>query len=246
MRRLRDVFYITANFNENYYIYYGMEFNEFVKYSPVKMENILITDGSLTANSFNGNWLLETAIGSEGILELSTEDIYGLGNFHWIDYKDEVSLNNCTAEEKAEVLYLSHFGKPLKSPFFSSIDNDFFYLSHDDGWFCKLFCKDMLVFKDIIANKIIDSFSTNTRRKIYPMIEDIKNEIFELTNKGLLIDFSNIYVDKNCIGLNFYTIGHYDDMDEMYNNLQRNKNIASIKGSIEHKNKTWKIYIWDK
>ena len=74
-----------------------MEFNEFVRYSPVKMENILITDGNHTSNSFNGNWLLETAKGNEDILELSTEDIYGLGNFHWIDYKDEVSLNNCTA-----------------------------------------------------------------------------------------------------------------------------------------------------
>ncbi|MFA9379318.1 MAG: hypothetical protein ACERKZ_21620 [Lachnotalea sp.] len=246
MRRTRDVFYINANFNENYFLYYGMEFKEFIRCNPVGLENILVTDGNYIANNFNGSWFLETANGKEDIFELSKEDIYGLGNFHWIDYNNEVDLNNCTPEEKAEVLYLSHFGKPLKSPFINRINNDFAYLAHDDGWFCKLYCKDMSVFKDIIANKIIDSFSTNKRRKIYPINEEIKDELFELTKKGLLIDFSNIYRDNQCISLNYYTIGQFEDMDEVYNNLERNKCKADIKGTIEHKSKTWRIYIWDK
>jgi len=242
MRRTRDVFYISANFNENYFIYYGMEFHEFIKYNPISLNNILVTDGNYIANNFNKTWLLETAKGKEEILELSKEDIYGLGNFHWIDYNNEENLNNCTPEEKAEILYLSHFGKPLKSPFFERINNNFVYLAHDDGWYCKLYCKDMSVFKEIIANKIIAGFSTNKRRKIYPMDEDIKYQILELTKEGLLIDFSDIYRGNKCISLNYYTIGHYEDMDEMYNNLERNKKKAKIKGSMEHKNKTWKIY----
>lgn len=242
MRRTRDVFYINANFNENYFIYYGMEFKEFIKFTPIALENLLVTDGNYITNSFNRSWFLETANGKEEILELSKEDIYGLGNFHWIDYNNETDLNNCTPEEKAEVLYLSHFGKPLKSPFFNRINNNFVYLAHDDGWYCKLYCRDMSVFKDIIANKILDSFSTNKRRIIYPMDDDIKSEIFNLTEKGLLIDFSNIYRNNKSIGLSYYTIGHYEDMDEMYNNLERNKRRAGIKGFIEYKNKTWKVY----
>lgn len=234
MRRTRDVFYINANFNENYFIYYGMEFKEFIKFTPIALENLLVTDGNYITNSFNRSWFLETANGKEEILELSKEDIYGLGNFHWIDYNNETDLNNCTPEEKAEVLYLSHFGKPLKSPFFNRINNNFVYLAHDDGWYCKLYCRDMSVFKDIIANKILDSFSTNKRRIIYPMDDDIKSEIFNLTEKGLLIDFSNIYRNNKSIGLSYYTIGHYEDMDEMYNNLERNKRRAGIKGFIEY------------
>ncbi len=244
MRRTRDIFYINAEFNKNYFIYYGMEFQEFIRYIPISLNNILITDGNYITTNFNRSWLLETANGKEDILELSKEDIYDLGNFHWIDYNNEVDLNNCTPEERAEILYLSHFGKPLQSPFIDRINNNFVYLAHDDGWFCKLYCKDMSVFKEIIANKIIDSVSTNKRRKIYPMDEDVKNQIFELTNKGLLIDFSNIYRDNKCIGLNYYTIGHYEDMDEMYNNFKRNKQRANIKGNIKHRNKTWKVYTW--
>ena len=243
MRRLRDVFYINANFPESYFLYYGMEFKEFIKHSPVELENILVTDGNYITNNFNRSWFFETANGKEDIFELSKEDIYGLGNFHWIDYINEAALNNCTPEEKAEVLYLSHFGKPLKSPFFTGINNNFVYLAHDDGWVCKLYCKDMSVFKDIIANKIIDNVSTNKRRKIYPINEEIKDELFELTKKGLLIDFSNTHRDKQSISLNFYAIGSFTDMDEMYNNLERNKCKADIKGTIEHKSKTWRIYI---
>ncbi|MDF2941381.1 MAG: hypothetical protein K0S01_239 [Herbinix sp.] len=245
MRRLRDVFYINANFNENYIIYYGMEFREFIKYNPISIDNIMVTDGCYVTDNFNYNWFFETANGKEDILTLSEEDIYGLGNFHWIDYNNEIDLNACSPEERSEVLYLSHFCKPLKSPFFNRINNIYFYLAYDDGWFCKLYCKEMTAFKDIIANKIIDSFSTNKRRKIYPMKEEIKDELLELTKKGLLIDFSNIYRDNQCISLNYYTIGNYTDMDEMYNNLERNKCKADIKGAIEHKNKTWKIHRWE-
>jgi hypothetical protein len=137
MRRIRDVFYVNANFNENYFLYYGMEFKEFIKHNPMRIENILVTEGNCIANNFNRSWFLETANGKDDILELSKEDIYGLGSFHWIDYKNEVDLNSCTPEEKAEVLYLSHFGKPLNSPFFTRINNTFVYLAHDDGWCCK-------------------------------------------------------------------------------------------------------------
>jgi hypothetical protein len=197
MRRLRDVFYISANFDDNFFVYYGMEFKEFIRYCPINLENILITDGYNIANNFNYNWLLETANGKEEILELSKEDIYGLGNFHWLDYCKEEELNNCSPEEKAEVLYLSHFGKPIKFPFINKLQNNFCYLAHDDGWFCKLYCKDMLVFGNIISDKIIESFSTNKRRKIYPMTDEIKDKLIEFTKSGLLIDFSSIFSGDN-------------------------------------------------
>lgn len=244
MRRLRDVFYISANFEEHYYMYYGMEFKEFIKYCPVEIQNLLITDGKFIGKNYNESFGLETANGKEDIAELCAEDIYGLGNFHWINYCDESALNNCTPQEKAEILYLSHFGIPLESPFFKKINNQFVYLSHDDGWFCKLYCEDMTIFSKIIANKIIESFSTNKRRKIFPMDEVLINQLFELTKEGLLIDFSTIYKTNNSIGLNVYAIGHYSDMDEMYNNLERNKYKAKIQATLEHRNKKWNIDFW--
>jgi hypothetical protein len=241
MRKIRDIFYINANFDECYFTYYGMEFHEFVRFCPIDLKNILITDGDGIADSFNYTWFFENVKGRESILELSRQDIYGLGNFHWLDYDNETDLNNCTPEEMAEVLYLSHFGKPIKSPFFDRINNNFVYLAHDDGWFCKLYCKDNSIIKEIIANKILDAFRADKRRKIHPMDEEIKKQLFEFIDKGLLIDFLNIWKDDKGIYINFYTVGSYEDMDEMYNNLEQNKKKARAKGYIQHKNKTWKI-----
>jgi hypothetical protein len=245
MRKLRDVFYINANIEKQYFIFYGMEFKEFIKCNPNPIDNILITDGKFVSNNFNYNWWLETANG-DYISELCKEDLYGLGNFHWIDYKDERALNNCIPEEKAEVLYLSHFCEPLKSPFIDRINNNFVYLSHDDGWFCKLYCKDMSVFREIISNKIIESVITNKKREIYPIDVEVKDKLFELLQKGLLIDFSNIYRDDKVVFINIYVIGEYHNMDEMYNNVERNKSRASIRGRIELKNKAWKLHFNDK
>jgi hypothetical protein len=221
-----------------------MEFKEFIKCNPTKIDNILITDGKFVGNNFNYNWWLDTVNGN-GFLELCKEDLYGLGNFHWIDYKDEIDLDNCTPEEKAEVLYLSHFCKPLKTPFIDRINNNFFYLAHDDGWFCKLYCRDISVIREVISNKIIESVTTTKKRRIYTLNNEVKDKLFELVQKGLLIDFSNIYRDDKAININFYVIGEYHNMDEMYNNLERNKSRASIRGRIEHKNKAWKVYQWN-
>lgn len=245
MRKLRDVFYINANIREQYYIFYGMEFKEFIKCNPIKIDNILITDGKFVGSNFNYNWWLET-VNEDGFSELCKEDLYGLGNFHWIDYKNEIELDNCTPEEKAEVLYLSHFGKPLKTPFIDRINNNFFYLAHDDGWFCKLYCRDMSCIRELISNKIIESVTINKKRRIYPIDDEVKDKLFELVQKGLLIDFSNIYRDDKVINIKFYVIGEYHNMDEMYNNLERNKCRASITGGIEQKNKSWKVYFYNK
>ncbi|HBI03749.1 MAG TPA: hypothetical protein DDY49_06945 [Paenibacillaceae bacterium] len=242
MRKLRDVFYISANFEENYFLVYGLEFKELTTFCPIELKNLLITDGRFVGNRYNTTLNLETVNGQEEIEELCKEDLYGLGNFHWVDYCDEEALDKCTPEEKAEIVYLSHFGTPLKkSAFFQKIKNQFFYLSHDDGWVCKLYCKDMPIFTDLIAHKIINHCSTNKRRKIVPMDEQIKNQFLELTKEGLLIDFSSIYRDSKTIGLRFYTIGHFTDMDEMYNNLERNIYRAKMSAILEHRNKTWKV-----
>ena len=245
MRRARDVFYINANFNENYFILYGMEFAEFIRCNPVELDNILVTEGNLFGNNFNNTLLLETINGKKRIFEISKEDTYGLGNFHWIDYDNEVDLDNCSPDEKAEILFLSHFGKPIKSAFFERLHNNFVYLAHDDGWFCKLYCRDIRLFKELLSNRIINSFSIDKRRKIYPISENIQSEIFGLTNKGLLIDFPNIRTDDKNMSVNFYAIGKYEDMDAMYDNLEQKKHSAKVKGTIEYKNKTWSICTLD-
>lgn len=245
MRRLRDVFYVNAIPEEKCYIYYGMEFREFIKYSPIPIDKILMLDPVFYGDSYNRPMYMST-LDREAIAELAEQGAYDFGNFHWLDYKDEESLNKCTEQEKAEALYLSHYVKPLHTPFFGDIGNNFAYLAHDDGFVCKLYCKDMAVMGDIIANKILDFFSGNKRRKIYPIGGDVKTELLNLAKEGLLINFPDASLTGRHWGLNLCTIGKFVNMDVMYNDMNRWKQFARKHGWLEQKDKQWKLDSWNR
>lgn len=130
---------------------------------------------------------------------------------------------------------------PINSPFFHNVDNKYAYLAHDDGWFCRLYCKNMNDFKEILSNKVIKMVSTSKRREIYPMSDDVKEQLFNLCSDGLLIDFSYIYKDERQIQIRIFTIGEFLNMDEMYNGLERHKYNSKYSAWLIHKNKKWRI-----
>ena len=149
--------------------------------------------------------------------------------------------------EIAELLYLGHMFKPVNNPFFDKIQNRFAYLVHDDGWFCRLYCREYTDFQEIIANKIVGEVSTSKRRKIYPISEEIKQQLMNIAENGLLIDFNNMLRFSNSIEIPIYSIGKFLDMDEMYNDLQRHTSRATYSAALIHKNKKWIIdYVVEK
>ena len=241
MRRLRDVFYINAFPENNELVYYGMQLNEFIKYAPVEINKLLILEGEYYGRGFRSKTKLEVVENDE-MDEFLGEDVYSYGDFSWVDFDKRDNVENLEPQELAELLYLGHMFKPIKSPFFDKIQNRYAYLAHDDGWFCRLYCREYSDFKEIICNKIIDTVSTSKRRKIYPFSEEVKEELLNLAKDGLLIDFNNFLKLERSIEIPIYTIGKFLDMDEMYNDLQRHTSRAKYSAYLVHKNKKWVIY----
>jgi hypothetical protein len=128
----------------------------------------------------------------------------------------------------------------LRSPFFESIKNKYAYLAHDDGWFCRLYCQRYNDFSEIISNKVLDSVSSS-RRKIYPMNEEVKSKLLSLANDGLLIDLSNILKVSRTIEIPIYQIGKFVDMDKMYNDIKVHMASARYSAKLVYSNKAWKI-----
>lgn len=244
MRKLRDVFYVNADFENNCFTCYELLFSEFIQYCPDSIDNILLLDPMIRPHPVNQH-LFMTTLNRDAINEMSKQDVYEYGDFLWMDYRDEESLNRCTEQEKAEILYLSKYWVPLKSPFFNSIGNRYVYLAHDDGWLCKLYCRDKTAFIEFLANKITGFFATNKRRKLYPIGEEIKTRLLEWAGEGLLIDFRNA-VKRGSYQLSFSVIGKFIDMDEMYHTVDSMKNVARKGGWMEMSSKRWKMECWDR
>lgn len=239
MRRLRDVFYINGFPENNEIVYYGMEFKEFYKFSPMKLNNILLLKSEYNGSRDSAKWNM-TMVSEDEIDNLLSEDIYSYGNFCWVDYANDDCIEHMQPQEVAELLYLGHMFSPLKSPFIESIKNRYAYLAHDDGWFCRLYCQRYSDFSEIIANKVIDSVSTS-RRKIFPMNEELKHQLLSLASDGLLIDFDNILKVHKSIEIPIYQIGKFIDMDKMYNDKKVHIAHAKYSAKLVYSNKNWKI-----
>lgn len=246
MRKLRDVFYINADSSKNQIQYYGLEFKEFLQFVPVDLTKILLLESEYYGAGYRSKYRFEAVDESE-IEDLISDNIYGYGNFTWVDYNDKDNIDKLTPREVAELLYLGHTHEPIDSPFLERINNRYAYLAHDDGWYCKIFCKYMDDFSEVIANKIVKMATNLKRRKIYPIDENIKSALLEFADAGLVIDFSNIMKFDKSIEVPIHVIGKFGDMDEMYNNLQRHIMKAKYSAKLVHKNKKWVIdYIIEK
>ncbi|WP_047153058.1 hypothetical protein [Aneurinibacillus tyrosinisolvens] len=246
MRRFRDVFYINAFPENNEIVYYGMELREFVKYAPVELNKLLLLEAEYFSPGFRSRTQFEV-VDKEEMEDFLKEDVYSYGNFSWVDFNQKENIEKLESPEIAGLLYLGHMFEPIESPFFEKIENRYAYLAHDDGWFCRVYCKYYSDFQEIIANKVTGMVSTSKRRKIYPFPEEVKKQLLSLAVNGLLIDFSNILKADKSIEIPIYTIGKFLDMDAMYNDLRRHIGRSRYTARLVHKNKKWSIdYVMEK
>jgi hypothetical protein len=143
------------------------------------------------------------------------------------------------------------------------LQNRFVYLAHDDGWYCKLFCRNINDFHDIVANLVrkyvgneLNSPVTRKDNKEYtnkdrnaflktsaddiPSIyQHTKQIIYRNWNEGLFIDLNGMQIINNTVIIKTYIIGKFDNMDIMFNNINQFKDNSSHVDSICFNGKEW-------
>lgn len=140
---------------------------------------------------------------------------------------------------------MGHKYAPLNSAFFPSLNNQYAYCAHDDGWICLLYCRNIEDFSHVITNYIINILSTSKRRKIYEFDNDLRLKLLEISYNGLLIDFDQLIKTDRTIQIPIYNIGKYDNMNEMYNDIKMHKNNSKNKAWLVQKNKEWRFETWE-
>lgn len=220
----KKLLYINTNVQNNEYIYTGIPLNSFFSYLNYSIHNLLLIKGNYIGNGYKKNF--ELIEGDEAIQLLTQSDFYDYGDLCFVDYCDKKRVEQLSDEEIAELLYLGHMYKPLKSPFFEVLENRIVYLSHDNDFFCKLYCKDMMIFFHIVMEHIKSIMQELYGRFDLNVHKDLKEWLIDFSEKGLLIDFSDIQYTQSKLQLKIYVIGKQSDMDMIFNNCSLLKQTA--------------------
>lgn len=236
---MKYMFYIKLCPADNCLIAAGLEFRTFMDAIPVKPSNMLLLSSAFYEAKWDRDIRMEYV--DENILpRLYDDDVYNYGDFCWVDYENDACRAALTGQEIAELLYLDRFGKPLGGAFFPSLKNRYFYMTHDDGHWLKIYMRDMDDARAIVEHKLVSELK-GRKRSISPIPSDIYRQIHEACLRGVVFDFEG----ASCSGVHFYVVDDVGNMDELHEGLDRLRSKNNVPGGwIEYssRKKSWWIY----
>jgi hypothetical protein len=250
---IRDLVYVHLNQGDQYVMSYGIEFAEFAAAFSGSLNHLLLLKHRFEDADFNMHTLLEYCP-EERIHSLAVDNVYGYGDFCWIDFSEEALLNELTGQEIAELLYLGHQKQHLKHPFYNKLANRFVYLAHDDGFFNKTYYRSFKDFFHVLSESITDKLGTLKleksllgikRKRTYPSInKEIFLSLTPFIKEGICISLRDIDLQRNRLEIPIWVIGDFASMDDMYEEYEQ------IVGEPPHakiifdkKAKEWKLHL---
>lgn len=249
---LRDLIYVHLNESDHYVLTYGIEFAEFAQSLSDLFNNFLLLKHRFDDTDFNMHTLHEY-IPNDRIHKLIQDNVYDYGDFCWIDFEELEGLNELPGQELAELLYLGHLKDHLKIPFNSHLRNRFAYLAHDDGWWNKVYYKNMMDFYrmlgDVLAGKLTDKKLEKNllglrKKRTYPSIplETLIN-MKSMMKEGLLFSVRDTVQSRTGIEIPIWVIGDFNNMDDMYDEYEKlAKAKCDMKLVFDKKTREWRAY----
>ncbi|MDE3840686.1 hypothetical protein C0966_15415 [Bacillus methanolicus] len=251
-QEFRDLIYVHLNESDRYVITYGIEFFEFARSLSDLMNNLLLLKHRFDDGDFNMHTLLEY-VPKERLNRLVKDDVYGYGDFCWIDFAEVESLDELSGREIAELLYLGHLKQHLKPPFYNHLGNQFVYLAHDDGWFNKTYYRHLNHFYrmlgEVIAMKLnqlkIDKtlLGIKKKRSYPPVTKELLMSLSGFMKEGAVLSLKNLAKNRNRLEIPIWAIGDFDNMDDMYEEFEKVKlQKSDAKLVFDKKTREWQLF----
>lgn len=237
MKNATTKIYANLSPEKNEAVFSGIKFTDFIECTPVSIENILLLSSSDIGEKYCHNFKIFE--GMDDIAKLKLKNIYRYGNFNFVDYANTALVSSLTKEQIAELLYLTHMYEPLKSPFFDILQNNYAYLSHDDGWYCKLYCKEWQTATLILRNKLLKCIQQTFSDNVHSLPDGLVEKITELSTRGLLIQLDaetqkgKSTQENKFATIKLYEVGEYEEMDKLFNNLENILSHVSYEMQLE-------------
>lgn len=232
---------------------YGIEFDEFAAAFSDSLNHLLLLKHRFDDTEFNMHTLLEYCP-EDRVKKLAGEDVYGYGDFCWIDFIEEEVLNELTGQEIAELLYLGHLKQHLKLPFYNKLGNRFVYLAHDDGWFNKIYYRSFKDFFHLLSEaisgkvsklKLEKSLLGLRKKRTYPSVnKEILLSLTPFMKEGICISMKDADQQRTKIEIPIWVIGDFANMDDMYEEYEIiSKEPYHAKIIFDKKTKEWKLNV---
>ena len=143
----------------------GISTADFISAIPDKPQNILLLDPTAAGGEFEPHTGLKIVRGESACLNyLSVSERNGLPLLKWIDFKEIHFLQQLTPLEIAELLYFSHVGRQLHSPFFYKLQNNFVYFEQQEGQM-KTYYRHLESFYRVISDALSQSTAAVQHRE---------------------------------------------------------------------------------
>lgn len=231
----RDLIYVSGNeINHSCFYSYGIEFKEFMSCVERRPENLILLKHKFEGALWNQHSKFEYVTSHE-INELMDDDVYGYGDFCWVDVNTIEELDHMSKQQIAELLFFAHLARPLhKIP-----KARFAYYAHDDGWFNKLYVTKLEDYENMLSNILVLKLKRMTGRAFASIPTHISKVLLETTKEGLFIDLSKLQKSKTEIMIPLTAVGHYRDMDQVYD---IRSDIIDYNIWLAYSDTTWRLF----
>jgi hypothetical protein len=232
--------YIRVNESDGYVATAGIGFKTFFEAIPDKPYGLLMLGGYPVNAQYDVHTRLEY-VPQEQMPAFMQEDVYGFGDFCWVDFKAEDDIQKLTDDELAELYFAAHMKRPLRKPFIDTLRNSYLYLSHDDAHWVNVYMRDTKTFKAVIEQKIRKELM-GRKKRMSPMPNDMLDEVYLLFSDGGVFDFER--VSPEITGVSIYPVkGAELDADDIHKELDRQRNIGNYR-FLEYNSRTHKWNLW--
>ncbi|WP_438431606.1 hypothetical protein [Gorillibacterium sp. sgz500922] len=190
---------------------YGIEFHEFIACVHSRPENLILLKHQFGDAQWNRHTRLDYVTKQE-LPELLEDNVYGYGDFCWVDIRREEDLDQLNDSQVAQLLFFGHLAKPL-----NGIPMErFAYYAHDDGWFNKLYVARVEDYAGMLARCIPFKLRNLYKRDCADLPVNLADALVQTAADGWVIDFAKARLSRTQIQLPLTTIGFYTDMDQMF------------------------------
>ncbi|ANU08878.1 hypothetical protein A1A1_11096 [Planococcus antarcticus DSM 14505] len=241
--------YIYLNESDQFALFSGLTFAHFLDAMKLP-KNLLLLKHPYEDASFNMHTHMEFAT-QEEFGQLRKARANKKSEFCWIDFKSEKQLNSLTPQEQAELLYIGHKKEPVKTPFYSTLQNEFVYLSSEEEETTKIYFRRLERLNELVGNYFTylirreENGQNFWRRKAKDLIPELPAEILQSLKKnyreGVLISLADPEKTKNTIELHIRPVEEISFLDEFWSDIEEyTKQGISRKIIYDRKQKIWK------